>query len=79
MLETMRGSGSIVDTTQKLFARRGARTLLCGVSTYGVKVIEFQSLYESRKLNEIIFYSKKFITFASKGTQMLQNKALAFP
>jgi len=30
----------------KPLARRGARALFCGISTYGGKVIEFQSFYE---------------------------------
>jgi len=54
-----KASGGTFGTIQKLLARRGARTLFQGVQTFGVKGIEFQSFYESRKLNEITLYFGK--------------------
>jgi len=57
-------------------ARRGARTLFCGLWTFGVEVLEYQSFYESRILNEVTLYFGKTIIFTSH-VQTPQNKALA--
>jgi len=52
-------SGSILHTTQKLLAKKGAWTLFHGVWSYGVEVIEFQSFYEFKNLMKLSFNLEK--------------------
>ncbi len=49
--------GRVFGTVGKLSARRGARALFRDVWIHGVKVIEFQSFFLSKKIRKLIFLS----------------------
>ncbi len=53
---TVRSPSHVVDTIGKLSMRRGAWALFCSVSTHDVKVIEFRSFYDFKKLENYFYF-----------------------
>jgi len=59
----------IFNTTGKPSTRKGAWALICGVWTYDVKIIEFQSLYKliSKESNNISWQHSNFGQLTTNG------------